>query len=248
MPCCEVGVTRRRLKVLLPRGRADNGQMDAGSSEPDYLEQGGGPRLPVPRLPVPGWRPSRGASVLAAVTLVAGLAIGYAVGQAQDREAAAPRSAASSPSPGSESINSAAPAISFSFSGPTLTEDPGTCSTQVGRNLELGIPITNQSPETIRLDSAKPLVLSVGLLRVLSWRWDPCGLDSDGIVPDTVALGPGETTWLTAIVRPLTACPTASPVQFRVTYSMNRQTTTMRLPGFADLGAVRYSRCPSTAP
>jgi hypothetical protein len=37
-------------------------------------------------------------------------------------------------------------------------------------------------------------------------------------------------------------------MQFRVTYSLNRQTTTMRLPGFADLGVVRYSGCPRTAP
>jgi hypothetical protein len=100
----------------------------------------------------------------------------------------------------------------------------------------------------MRLDSAKPVAPSAGLLKVLSWRWDPCGLDSDGIVPDTVALGPGETTWLTAIVKPLTACPTASPLQFRVTYSLNRQRATVRLPGFVDLGVVRYSGCPSTAP
>jgi hypothetical protein len=219
--------------------------MDEGSSEPDIVEQGGGPRLPLPRLPGPGWRPSRDASVLAAVTLVAGLAVGYAVGQGQGRAPAALRPAAS---PGSESVKSAAPATSFSFSGPALTQDPGTCSTQAGRNLELGIPITNQSPETMRLDSAKPVAPSAGLLKVLSWRWDPCGLDSDGIVPDTVALGPGETTWLTAIVKPLTACPTASPLQFRVTYSLNRQRATVRLPGFVDLGVVRYSGCPSTAP
>jgi hypothetical protein len=136
----------------------------------------------------------------------------------------------------------------FSFYGPALTEDPGTCSTQVGRNLELGIPVTNQSPETVRLDSAKPVIPLVGLLKVLSWRWAPCGFDSDGIVPDTVALGPGQTTWLTAVVKSLTACPAASPLQFRVTYSLNRQESTIGLPGFADLGVAHYSGCPGAAP
>jgi len=61
--------------------------MDEGSSEPDFLEQGG--RLRLPRLPSPGWRPSRGASILAALTLAIGLAVGYAAGHSQARGAAA---------------------------------------------------------------------------------------------------------------------------------------------------------------
>jgi hypothetical protein len=61
--------------------------MDEGSSEPDILEQR--VRLRLPRLPSPGWRPSRGASILAAVTLAIGLAAGYAAGHSQARGAAA---------------------------------------------------------------------------------------------------------------------------------------------------------------
>ncbi len=129
------------------------------------------------------------------------------------------------------------------FFGPPLTEEPGTCSTEVGKDLELGIPVTNMAADTILLRSAEPIVRVPGMLRVLSWHWAPCGFDADGIIPGKVAIGPGETTWLTATVRSLVACPTAAPVQFRVTYSADGQKFSVTLPGFADLSAVRYIGC-----
>ena len=228
--------------------RRDNGRMDAGSSELDIVEQGGSLRLP--RLPSPGWRPSRGAGILAAVTLAIGLAVGYVVGHGQGRGAvAAPGKPAASAGQASGGVASGiivtmAPPASIDF-GPALTEDPGTCSVQVGRDLELGIPVTNQSGETVLLESVKPVPLVPGLLKVLSWRWDPCGFDNDGIIPHTIALGPGETTWVTAVVKPLVTCPGPAPLQFQVTFSINGQQSTLNLPGFPDLSAVRYSGCPS---
>jgi hypothetical protein len=205
--------------------------MDEGSSEPDILEQGSRPWRP--RLPSPRWRTSRGASILAAVTLAIGLAAGYAAGHGQGRSAlAAPLQPAA------------------------LTQNPGTCSVQAGRDLELGIPVTNLSGDTVMLESVKPVPLVAGLLKVLSWRWAPCGFDHDGTVPDTVALGPGETTWVTAIVQPLVACPGPAPLRFQVAYSVhrhqvaysvNRQRSTVSLPGFPDLSAVPYSGCPTPA-
>ena len=226
--------------------------MDEGSSEPDILEQGGRlrlPGLPSPGLPSPGWRPSRGASILAAVTLVIGLGVGYAAGHGQGRGTVAgpekPAGPAGQASGGvaSGTIVTVAPPASIDF-GPALTQNPGTCSVQTGRDLELGIPVTNQSGETVLLESVKPVPLVSGLLKVLSWRWDPCGYDNDGIIPETVALGPGETTWVTAVVQPLVACPGPAPLQFQVTYSVNRQKSTFNLPGFPDLSAVHYSGCP----
>jgi hypothetical protein len=221
--------------------------MHEGSSEPDILAQGGRPRLR--RLPSPGPRPSRGASILVAVTLAIGLAAGYAVGHGQGRgtiaapgKPAAPAGHASGgAAPGS---TAAAPSASIGFLAPDLSENPGTCSVQTGRDLELGIPITNLSGETVLLESVKPVPLVSGILKVLSWRWDPCGFDNDGIVPDTVALGPGETTWVTAVVQPLVACPGPAPLQFQVTYSVDSQENTFNLPGFPDLTAVHYSGCP----
>ena len=160
---------------------------------------------------------------MAAVTLLVGLAVG------------------------SETIVAVAPSASTGFSGPALTQNPGTCSVQVGRNLELGIPVTNQSGETVLLESVKPVLPVSGILKVLSWRWAPCGFDNDGIIPDKVALGPGETTWVTAVVQPLIACPAPAPLQFRVTYSVNSRQSTFNLPGFPDLSAVHYSGCPPPA-
>jgi hypothetical protein len=225
--------------------RRDNGSMDEGSSEPDVLEQGG--RLRLPRLPSPGWRPSRGAIILAAVTLAIGLAAGYAAGHGQGRGGvAAPEKPAVPAGQASGGVAAVAPPPSIYF-GPALTEYPGTCSVQAGRDLELGIPVTNQSGQTVLLESVKPVLPVPGMLKVLSWRWDPCGFDSDGIVPDTVALGPGETTWVTAVVKPLVACPGPAPLQFQVTYSINSRKTTFNLPGFPDLSAVHYSGCPTAA-
>jgi hypothetical protein len=193
------------------------------------------------------------------VTLVAGLVIGYAVGHGQRQAAASPGApgspgavaGSSVPSPVAQDpsrVQAAAPPTSFTFAGPALTENPGTCSAQAGRDLQLGIPVTNQSPVPVLLDSAKPVTPEPGLLKVLSWRWAPCGFDSDGIVPDVVVLGPGQTAWLTAVVRPLTKCPAAAPLEFHITYSANGQRATTRLPGFADLGAAHYSGCPGGAP
>ena len=221
--------------------------MDEGSSETDILEQGGG--LTLPRLPSPGWRPSRGASILAAVTLAIGLAAGYAVGHGQGRGAvAAPGQPAASTSQAQGGVASgtnvaAAPPASLDFG---LVQDTGTCSMQAGRDLELGIPVTNRSGETVLLESVKPVPLVSGMLKVLSWRWDPCGFDNDASVADTVALGSGETTWVTAVVQPLVACPAPAPLQFQVTYAVSGQLRTFNLPGFSDLTAVHYSGC--TAP
>ena len=189
--------------------------MDEGSSEPDFLEQG--VRLRLPRLPSPGWRPSRGASILAAVTLAIGLAAGYAAGHGQGRgTVAAPERPAAPAGQASGGVASGAPPASIGF-GLALTEVPGTCSVRAGRDLELGIPVTNRSGQTVLLESVKPVPPVPGMLKVLSWRWDPCGFDHDGIVPDTVTLGPGETTWVTAVVQPLVACPGPAPLQFQVT-------------------------------
>ena len=190
---------------------------------------------------------------MAAVTLLVGLAVGYAVGHGQGRGTAAAPDKPAAPAGqapgavGSETIVAVAPSASTGFSGPALTQNPGTCSVQVGRNLELGIPVTNQSGETVLLESVKPVLPVSGILKVLSWRWAPCGFDNDGIIPDKVALGPGETTWVTAVVQPLIACPAPAPLQFRVTYSVNSRQSTFNLPGFPDLSAVHYSGCPTPA-
>jgi hypothetical protein len=167
-----------------------------------------------PRFTIPGWRPSRAAAILAVVTLLAGLAVGYAIGIRQGGPARAATVAPAASSAAPRSAASSADQPDFTLYGPALTEEPGTCSTQVGDDLELGIQVTNTSAETVLLQSAEPVAEVPGLLKVLSWSWAPCGFDGDGIIPDTVELGPGQTTWLTATVKPLVACPGPAPLQF----------------------------------
>ena len=211
--------------------------MDGGDSPEDVVALGS---ERGPRFTIPGWRPSRAAGILAVVTLLAGLAVGYAIGN----RPGGPARATPGPSAARSAASSAHPPLAdIPLAGPALTEEPGTCSTQVGDDLELGIPVTNISAQTVLLQSAQPVAGVPGLLKVLSWSWAPCGFDGDGIIPDTVELGPGETTWLTATVRPLVACPGPAPLQFRVSYSVNRQRSSFTLPGFSDLSAVRYSGC-----
>lgn len=211
--------------------------MDDGPCPADIVAQGS---ERGPRFTLPGWRPSRAAGILAAVALLAGLAVGYGIGNQQSGRAGTtartpPRRSAASP---------ADQALSeIPLYGPALTEEQGTCSTQVGQDLELGIPVTNMSDETVVLRSARPVADAPSLVRVLSWSWAPCGFDGDGIIPDAVVLGTGETTWVTATVKPLVACPAASALQFVVTYSVNGQVSSYTLPGFASLTAVRYSGC-----
>lgn len=190
-----------------------------------------------------GWRPSRAAGVLAVMTLVAGLAIGYAIGNQQSDRATARTPATRSTATGSTASPADQGSASILLSGPALTEGTDTCSTQVGQNLELGIPVTNMSTVTVVLRSAKPIPNAPSMLKVLSWHWEPCGFNAGGIIPDAVILGPGETTWVTATVKPLVACPASAPLQFLITYTVDQLKTSFTLPGFADLSAVRYSGC-----
>jgi hypothetical protein len=181
------------------------------------------------------------------VTLAIGLAAGYAAGHGQGRGTdAVPKKPPSPAGQASETIVAQAPPVSIGF-GLALAQETGTCSVQAGRDLELGIPVTNRSGETVLLESVTPVSLAPGMLKVRSWRWDPCGFNNDGIIPDTVALGPGETTWVTAVVQPLVACPGPAPLQFHVSYSVNSQKSTSILPGFPDLSAIHYSGCSTPA-
>lgn len=233
----------------------------------DILEQGSERE---PRFTLPGWRRFRAAGILAAVTLLAGLAVGYSVGKQQGDHTSAtatpasPRPTASPTNPTYSSnplspVNPADPAysskviiqattgqviVSFPLDSPTLTENPGTCSVQVGQNLELGIPVTNESTGPVLLQSVKPDLYGFKLLKVLSWQWGPCGFNPDG-TPSTTAtvLSPGATTWLTVTVKPLVACPGPAPLEFNVTYSANQRNSSVMLPGFSDLTGVSYSGC-----
>ena len=194
-----------------------------GDHAADVVEQGGR------HFPLLNWRPPRGAAILLAVGLVIGLAAGYAAGYRQ-----APRNA-SSPA-ASPATGTAVP-----FAGaPALTQATGTCSSQSGRKLQLGVQVTNGSAAQIELGLVYP-VLPLGGLRVISQQWAPCGAHNAGQVP--AVLGPGNSTWFSLTFQVLVKCPGPLPVQFTVDYTTAGESAAVNLPGFSDLSQVPYTGC-----
>jgi hypothetical protein len=224
----------------------------------DDLVELGGRELRWPgwlRSRLPSWRPARGAAVFAAAALVIGLAAGYAAGDRHARGAAAlpgptvpvsppvsqsvspPASPASAPAPGG--------ALSFVIS-PAIIQGTGACAVQTGRELQLGVQVTNQSTAVVTLRTARA-VLPLGGLRQVTWQWATCGAISAGPAQADAVLLPGQGTWLSATFTVQRSCPAPLPVQFTVGYLAQGKAATARLPGFPDLGQVPYSGCPRTA-
>jgi hypothetical protein len=230
-------------------------QNDAGSSPwaddsaADVVEQGGRRFFPSLNRPSMNWRPPRGAAILLAVGLIIGLAAGYAAGYRQ-----APRNATALPATTSMRtrwtataqlrtvIKGAAITGTVLTGGLALTQDTGTCSVQSGRELQLGVQVTNRSAEPIGLGRIRT-VLPLSGLKVVSQQWAPCGAIGAVQVPDT--LGPGDSTWLSVTIQVLVACPAPIPVQFAVGYTYAGEAATVNLPGFPDLGQVPYTGCRS---
>jgi hypothetical protein len=192
------------------------------------------------RFPLPRWRPSRGAGVLAVAALIVGLAAGYAVGDRHARGTpAVAKHATASVSPVS------VPAAAFSFAvSPPVTQDTGACSAQTGRELQLGVQITNQSAAPLTLKTARA-VLPMGGLKQVSQHWGPCGALPDGLIQAIDILPPGNSTWLTVTFNVQLRCPAPAPVQFTVGYLAQGHPGTATLPGFPDLSQVPYSGCPA---
>jgi hypothetical protein len=203
-----------------------------GSGAGDDVLEVGGRRRPVPRR----WPPSA-ALVLGAGALLAGLAVGYAAGARHAGEHAAP------PSPS----RATAPAAPFSAGGFPLSQSGPQCSVQTGRELQVGLQITNLSPAAVRLRRVE-VALPLGGLRLTSQAWGPCGeLPATGEVPGNLlppTLGQGASSWFTVTFQVLVRCPQPLPVQFTLDYDQQGRPAAIRLPGFPDLGQVPYSGCP----
>ena len=195
---------------------------DAGPGGPDVVQQGD------------RWARSPAfAAGLAAVTLVLGVAVGYAVGrnQAPGRPAAAP-SARGSTAP-------SAPALSL----PELGQSGQQCSEQIGRRLQLGVQVTNESASSVRLRRVR-VILPLHGLKPTAHAWGTCGQLPGLPNPQATLISAGGTAWFTVTFRVLERCPGALPVQFLLSYDRGGRPWTVRLPGFVDLGHVPYSGCP----
>jgi hypothetical protein len=205
---------------------------DGSGAGDDVLELGGR------RRQVPRWRPSA-ALVPGVVALVAGLAVGYAGGARHAGEHAAPSSPSRAGAP-------AAPSAPFSAGGFPLSQSGPQCSVQTGRELQVGLQITNLSRAAVRLRRVI-VMLPLGGLRVTSQAWGPCGeLPASGEAPGSIlppTLRRGASSWFTVTFQVLVGCPKPLPVQFTLDYDQQGRPAAIRLPGFPDLGQVPYSGC-----
>jgi hypothetical protein len=132
----------------------------------------------------------------------------------------------------------------FSAGGFPLSQSGPQCSVQIGRELQVGLQITNLSGTAVRLRRVKVL-LPLGGLKVTSQAWGPCGQlpatgEASGSPP---TLGRGASSWFSVTFQVLIRCPHPLPVQFTVGYEQQGRPAAIRLPGFPDLGQVPYSGC-----
>jgi hypothetical protein len=211
------------------RREPDSSPVTGVGADGDILEMDRG------RITVLSHRPPLVAVILAAVTLLAGLAVGYAVGQRHVKNAvAAPRFPVTAP---------AAPGAAGAAGA--LGQTDRQCSVQIGHTLQLGVQVTNQSATGVTLRRVQAVLPLAGGLKATGQAWGPCGelLGANGGVPDTT-LPPGGSTWFTVTFKVLVKCPGAFPVQFTLDYDQLGRAATVNLPGFADLGQVPYASCP----
>ncbi len=175
---------------------------------------------------------------LAVILVVAGLVIGLAAGYATGYQHARSRAAATSRASGPATTR---PAGTGPFS-PPLVQDTGLCSVQSGHRLQLGVQVFNESAAPLRLRRVAAIMPFTGL-RATGLSWGSCGELPGSLLYPAQPLPPGGTGWFTMSFRVLVRCPAADPVQFRLYFEQRSHAGRVVLPGFSDLGGVRYSGC-----
>jgi hypothetical protein len=123
---------------------------------------------------------------------------------------------------------------------PPITVTGPRCSLQVGKQLQLGVEITNQSGTAATLRQIEALLPMEGL-RATASTWGTCGQLSPKPGDAALPLPAGATTWLTMTFDVLDSCPGPLPVRFTVAYDRGNGPQTADLPAFNDLGDVPYT-------
>ncbi len=164
--------------------------------------------------------------------LAAGLLLGFAGGRLQAGANGRPARAATSA------------ATVFPVGDTAITGTGNLCAVQLGHALQLGVEVVNQSDRTATLRQIEP-VLPLGGLRAVASRWRTCGAlpELGPGLGQATALGPGATGWLTVTFDVMVSCPGPLPVRFKISYAQAGRLVTAELPGFPDLGQVKYNNC-----
>ena len=200
--------------------RAGLGESAGAAGAAGVIEMGGHP----PRWP---WGTARGPAIsIVLAALAAGLLLGFAGGRLQAGANGRPARAATG------------------VGATAITMTGNRCAVQLGHALQLGVEVVNRSDRTVALRQIEP-VLPLGGLKAVASRWGTCGaLPELGPGPgQATALGPGATGWLTVTFDVMADCPQPLPVQFKIGYAQADRLVTAELPGFPDLGQVRYNNC-----
>ena len=226
-------------------GTDDGGWLRPGSPPGggDHRPGGGDPAASADVLESGNWRRSarRWRRPQAAVGLgaagllagLAGLAAGYAIGTHHAGNHPA------GPSPSRRAARAASSPVAGEF---PLSQAGPECSAQTGRELQLGLQVTNTSATSVTLRRVD-VVLPLGGLRPVAQGWGSCGeLPSPGQAPGAV-LPAGASTWFTVTFRVLVGCPVPLPVQFRLRYDLGGRPGSTFLGGFSDLSHVPYTGC-----
>jgi hypothetical protein len=222
----EVGQVGDRERAAR-RGSSVWARSPGAADTPDVIEQGGRP----PRWPwLSGRRPAAG---IALAALAVGLLLGFVGGHLQATGQA--RSAR----PAGRAHATLPPPVT-----PPITATGARCAVQLGRTLQLGLEIVNQSDRAVTLRQVAP-VLPLSGMRPLAARWGPCGSLPLPVPQPSMSLSPGATRWLTVTFRVLVRCPQAFPVLFKVSYAQSGRAATTDFDSFPDLGQVRYNNCPT---
>jgi hypothetical protein len=170
-----------------------------------------------------------------AAVAVAGLLVGYAVGNHRSPAGTTP------PTIPSTSVPPLAP--SAAPVGPAVAQTGATCSVQHGHRLQLGIQIANQTSSILHITKVVT-VDPLRDLRPIAARTGACGQDSGTHVAfDPAAVPAGAATWVNVTVRVLVRCPAPDPVEFVIHYGQGEHTGVTDLAGFVDLGNVPYAGC-----
>jgi hypothetical protein len=197
------------------------------AGEPELIEFGGAPEGTDPR-------PARPISV-AVLAAVAGLVLGFLIGQ---RHATTPAPAPAVPSAPAATVFQDA-VIGTGHTCSTTLPGPGGHD-----DLQLGVEISNRASIPVTLRDAR-ISLPLGGLQVAG---DPmlqaCGELTNPTALVSQILLPGQSTWYSVrLTVPGGKCPAALPVLFEIDYRYDTKVLPADVGGFDDLGSVPYPSC-----